>query len=144
MLSYMYTEDYEAGVENAFKECVTRGISNAYYNFQVYMVAEKYNVAPLKELAWDRFMGWLYCNSANPRSVDVIRHVWVTLPEHDHQRRTDIVRAVAQSIEDTINNPKTADLLEEFGSIGVEVLKIVIQTQKKGNMHAPRGFRPRR
>lgn len=138
MLSYMYTEDYDETVTNrdysadaSTKErYVAQGICQTYFNFSIYMIADKYDVPPLKRLAWERTKDWILWNAAKPRSASVIQFICAKLPEHDHKCRKDLALAIARDIKVAMEQPEIAELLKEFGALTVEVLRHVIHNRR--------------
>ncbi|GKZ80075.1 hypothetical protein AnigIFM56816_004291 [Aspergillus niger] len=85
------------------------------------MAADKFDIAPLKQLARPRLISWIDKN-AN-RLPFVVLEIWVTLPPLETELRDAIVKAISCHIEGFLNNDESIAILTNLPAIAIAVLK---------------------
>ncbi|PYH79082.1 hypothetical protein BO82DRAFT_147020 [Aspergillus uvarum CBS 121591] len=90
-------------------------------NLDVFMAADKFDIAPLKQLARTRLLNWINKN-AN-RLPFIVREIWVTLPPLETELRDAIVKAISCHAEEFLNNDESVAILTDLPAIAIAVLK---------------------
>lgn len=70
--------------------------SAGYNNLDVYLIADKYGVGPLKDVARQKFIAW-FKKYEGEELPDVTRKAFSTLPAHDHDLRNEIILSITNS-----------------------------------------------
>ena len=122
MTSYLYTLDYsdENSPEGMFR------------NLHVYVIADKYDIKDLKELARKRFSTQVQKHWNDPEFPAVVQEVYSCTLSSDHGLRNIIEKTVTEHVSCVLDNDRFNNLLVgQMGELGVVVLQGVLNSMGK-------------
>ncbi|CAG8071843.1 unnamed protein product [Penicillium nalgiovense] len=90
-------------------------------NLGVFVAADKFDIAPLKQLGRTRLINWIVKNAR--RHPFVVREIWVTLPPLETELRDAIMKAISCHAQEFLNNDESIAILTDLPSIAIAVLK---------------------
>lgn len=99
--------------------------SAVWNNIQVYALAEKYDVQPLKSLAAKRFKIGITGQWETDDILMVLAEVYNTTPNTDRQLRDDILPVCARYSDELIVLPEFHEMLRNDGALAVDVARML-------------------
>jgi hypothetical protein len=85
------------------------------------MAADKFDIAPLKQLARTRLINWIDENAQ--RLPFVVPEMWVILPPLETELRDTIIKAISCHAKEFLNNDESMAILTDLPAIAIAVLK---------------------
>lgn len=88
-------------------------------NLGVFIAADKFDIAPLKQLARTRLINWIDENAQ--RLPFVVPEIWVTLPPLETELRDAIIKAISCYAQEFLNNDESIAILTDLPAIAIAV-----------------------
>jgi len=98
-------------------------------NLDVFMVADKFEIVPLKNLARSRLIDWINQNAT--RSPLLVRDIWCTIPPHETELRDAITKAILCQARKFLRNDEGVVLLTDIPELCVKALKQVVDENSR-------------
>ncbi|KAJ5244798.1 hypothetical protein N7489_004894 [Penicillium chrysogenum] len=127
VVTFLYIRDYDdtgiPDIEDKKSVSVEDEDSHAvlWNNLGVFMAADKFDIAPLKQLARNRLINWIDENAQ--RLPFVVPEIWVTLPPIETELRDAIIKAISCHAQEFLNNDESIAILTDLPAIAIAVLK---------------------
>lgn len=91
---------------------------------KMYEVADKYDVAGLKDLVAHKFKASCKAYWDKPAFAQAAHYAFSTTPENDMGLRSIVAKVICENIDALINKPEIEVLLTEFGGLSYQLLKM--------------------
>ncbi|KAL4959527.1 BTB/POZ domain-containing protein [Aspergillus stella-maris] len=126
-------EDF-CGKRQKLRDAMSDALSQApYTHVEVYLAADKYGIAALKEYAGECFLSWCKQKQNLARLGKVIEGAMKMKPVHDSQLEQVIARVIAANLAKLVQNGSEGSVLEFLkadGSLAVAVIARLVQDKK--------------
>lgn len=83
------------------------------------MAADKFDIAPLKQLARNHLINWIDENAQ--RLPFVVPEIWVTLPPIETELRDAIIKAISCHPQEFLNNDESIAIVTDLPAIAIAV-----------------------
>ncbi|CAG7965196.1 unnamed protein product [Penicillium nalgiovense] len=127
VVTFLYIRDYDdTGVPDIEDKKSVSGEDKGSHavlldNLGVFIAADKFDIAPLKQLARTRLINWIDENAQ--RLPFVVPEIWVTLPPLETELRDAIIKAISYHAQEFLNNDESIAILTDLPAIAIAVLK---------------------
>ncbi|KAJ5968556.1 hypothetical protein N7501_004804 [Penicillium viridicatum] len=140
VLCFLYQQTYNDNDQDAKPKSNTPGNSEnptnepqhrkttAYNNLSVYLVADKFGIFPLKELALYKLSAWLEDHYMSPSVPEVFFHIMTSMP-HDPSLLGLLAAVISGHLYELGCKNKIIELLKDHGQLGS---LIISRIAKKG------------
>ena len=130
---FMYTGDYcdnRKSSAGTAPQTVPDDAQALLNNTMVYVIAEKYEVSPLKTLAARKFAEVLPHEGNSPSFAASLKLMYEETPETDHVLKAIAVAFARENAKELIDRGEFASLCKENGEMGFDVLKAIVNSPK--------------
>ncbi|KAL4865283.1 hypothetical protein BDV12DRAFT_154351 [Aspergillus spectabilis] len=145
VFSYMYLKDYEelGHVMDINDQVRAIGLGRAiegdiaprtagFNNIQVFLIADRFVMPRLKDLAATKFRQWCTANWDTDNFGDAIEGVMALLPEYPVRLLHILVDIITANMRAFSDSGKLLTLVQPYGTLGVALLHRMIEDTKKG------------
>lgn len=100
-------------------------------NIRLYLLADKYDIQPLKNLAKEKFKKWAQTHWGDNTFPGVVREILETVPEHDRALHDIVDELIAKYAEPLLLGEKFRRLIEDYKIIGTKIMIQILEHKKE-------------
>ena len=100
--------------------------SGAYGDIGIYILAEKYDVKPLMDLAKKKFIDWADANWNCNDFPSTVKEICESVPPHDKGLRQAVGVVIVKNARPLLSQPAIQSLTEEYKGLGREITNMLV------------------